>query len=112
MAFLSRQRGTHCCKKKKKRGTVAEIEKERLEWVCARDSQCEYRCAWIYRCVCVHASGCMFAYSGCMYKFQPETLLLIQLAVGPYEIAPGKYLHYSLPIASLMAGAECSIVAR
>lgn len=25
---------------------------------------------------------CMFAYSGCVFKFQPETLLLIQFGCG------------------------------
>lgn len=71
-----------------------------------------YGCAWIYRCIYVHVCRCMFVYSGCKNKFHPETLILIQLAVGPYKIDPGKYLHYSMLIASLMAGVECSIVAR
>lgn len=60
----------------------------------------------------MHVCRCMFAYSGCQYKFQPETLILIQLAVGPYKTEPGKYSHYSMPIASLMAREECSIVGR
>lgn len=60
----------------------------------------------------VRVCRCLFAYSDCKYTFYPGTLILIQLAVGPYKITPGKYLHYSMLIASLMAGAECSIVAR
>lgn len=60
----------------------------------------------------VHACRCMFAYAAFKHEYHPETLTLIQLAVGPYEIAPGKYLHYTMLIASLMAASECSIVVR
>ena len=53
---------------------------------------------------------CAGAYAG--YKYKNLSGTLIQLAVGPYKIASSKYLDYSMLIASLMAAAECSIVAR
>lgn len=113
MAFLSRQRGIDCSLKKK--GTIVEIEKAK-----ARVGECQWlsticvctRRGWIRRCICVPVCRCVFAYWGCKYTFHPETLILIQLAVSPYKTAPGKYLHSSMLIASLMAGAECSIVPR
>lgn len=59
--------------------------------------------------VCLHVHVCMFRLK---VKFQLEPLILIQLPVGAYKIAQGKYLHYGMPIALLMAGAEFSTVAR
>lgn len=58
--------------------------------------------------VCMCAGACLHIQAASINFIQ----ILIQLAVGLYKIALSKYLHYSMLIASLMAGAECSIVVR
>lgn len=70
-------------------------------------------CAWLCMDMQVHlcAGACLHIHAA-KYTFHLETVILIQLTVDPYEIAPGKYLHYSMLIGSLMAGAACSIVVR
>lgn len=84
-------------------------EKKSFAWASAGDLTLSL---WLRVDTQVRTCRCVFAYAGFEYKFHPETLVVTLLAVGPYEIASGKYLHYSMLIASLMAASERSIVGR
>lgn len=83
-------------------------EKKSFAWASAGDLTWSL---WLRVDTQVRTCRCVFAHAGFECKFHPETLVVILLAVGPYEIASGKYLRYSMLIASLMAASQRSIVA-
>lgn len=84
-------------------------EKKSFAWASAGDLTWSL---WLRVDTQVRTCRCVFAHAGFECKFHPETLVVILLAVGPYEIASGKCLRYSMLIASLMAASQRSIVGR
>lgn len=108
MAFLSRQRGTHCCNKKKKKKKKARNccwDRERKAWV----GVCQGLTMRVPPCtdIQVRLCACLHIQAACL-NFSRRLSYLFSLAVGPYEIAPGQI--FTLQFADCFANGRCGVL--